>query len=83
MENASCSLEFFKFENWDETSKLTMQMVYKSPADRDQSFKTTASRKGLNMAHSLSATKSTNYKWNIADKAWPIKNYILVAAMAC
>ena len=44
-------LEFLEFEKLtDESSKLTMQIVYKSPADRDQMLKLPF-QQGLNMAH--------------------------------
>jgi uncharacterized protein YndB with AHSA1/START domain len=44
-------LEFLQFESLTtETSKLTMQIVYKSPADRDQMLKLPFAQ-GINMAH--------------------------------
>lgn len=44
-------LEFLEFESLtDDTSKLTMQIVYKSLADRDQMLKLPFA-KGINMAH--------------------------------
>jgi uncharacterized protein YndB with AHSA1/START domain len=44
-------LEFLEFEKLtDHTSKLTMQIVYKSVADRDQMLKLPFAQ-GLNMAH--------------------------------
>ena len=44
-------LEFLEFEKLtDNTSKLTMQIVYKSIADRDQMLKLPFAQ-GLNMAH--------------------------------
>lgn len=44
-------LEFLDFERLtDDTSKLTMQIVYKSVADRDQMLKLPFAQ-GLNMAH--------------------------------
>lgn len=44
-------LEFFEFEKLtDTTSKLTMHMVYKSVADRDQMLKLPFAQ-GINMAH--------------------------------
>lgn len=44
-------LEFLEFETLtDETSKLTMQIVYRSVADRDQMLKLPFAQ-GLNMAH--------------------------------
>jgi uncharacterized protein YndB with AHSA1/START domain len=45
-------LEFLEFEKRTEsTSKLTMQIVYKSVADRDQMLQLPYFEKGLNMAH--------------------------------
>lgn len=44
-------LEFLVFERLtDETSKLTMQIVYKSPADREEMLKLPFAQ-GINMAH--------------------------------
>lgn len=44
-------LEFLEFETLsDETSKLTMQIVYRSVADRDQMLRLPFAQ-GLNMAH--------------------------------
>ncbi|MBT1705961.1 SRPBCC family protein [Chryseosolibacter indicus] len=44
-------LEFLEFEKLtDDTSKLTMQIVYKSVADRDQMLKLPFAQ-GINMAH--------------------------------
>ena len=44
-------LEFYEFEPLtDETSKLSMQIVYRSVADRDQMLQLPF-RRGLNMAH--------------------------------
>lgn len=44
-------LEFLEFEQLtDDTSKLTMQIVYKSVADRDQMLKLPFAQ-GINMAH--------------------------------
>ncbi|MCF0069302.1 SRPBCC domain-containing protein [Dyadobacter sp. CY261] len=44
-------LEFLVFEKLtDDTSKLTMQIVYKSPADRDEMLKLPFAQ-GINMAH--------------------------------
>jgi uncharacterized protein YndB with AHSA1/START domain len=44
-------LEFLEFEKLtDDTSMLTIQMIYKSPADRDQMLKLPFA-KGINMAH--------------------------------
>lgn len=44
-------LEFLEFEKLtDETSKLTMQIVYRSVADRDQMLKLPFAQ-GINMAH--------------------------------
>jgi len=44
-------LEFLVFERLtDETSKLTMQIVYKSPADREEMLKLPFAA-GINMAH--------------------------------
>jgi len=44
-------LEFLEFESLtDETSKLTMQIVYRSIADRDQMLKLPFAQ-GINMAH--------------------------------
>ncbi|KAA5532518.1 ATPase [Taibaiella lutea] len=53
MENAAfpVQLEFLEFESLtDDTSKLTMQIVYKSVACRDQVLKLPFAQ-GLNMAH--------------------------------
>ncbi len=53
MENASfgVQLEFLEFEKInDETSRLNMQIVYKSVAQRDQMLKLPFAQ-GLNMAH--------------------------------
>ena len=53
MENTSfpVQLEFLEFERLtDDTSKLSMQIVYKSVADRDQMLKLPFAQ-GLNMAH--------------------------------
>ncbi len=44
-------LEFLVFERLtDDTSKLTMQIVYKSPADREEMLKLPFAQ-GINMAH--------------------------------
>ena len=44
-------LEFLDFEKLNEdTSKLTMQIVYRSAADRDQMLKLPFAQ-GINMAH--------------------------------
>ena len=44
-------LEFFEFEKLtEETSKLTMHIIYKSVADRDQMLKLPFAQ-GINMAH--------------------------------
>ncbi|WP_353720271.1 SRPBCC domain-containing protein [Dyadobacter sp. 676] len=44
-------LEFLVFERLtDDTSKLTIQIVYKSPADRDEMLKLPFAQ-GINMAH--------------------------------
>jgi uncharacterized protein YndB with AHSA1/START domain len=54
MENAHfpAQLEFLEFESLtDDTSKLTMQIVYRSEADRAQTLKLPFEY-GLNMAHS-------------------------------
>ncbi|SDH43132.1 Uncharacterized conserved protein YndB, AHSA1/START domain [Dyadobacter soli] len=53
MENTPypAQLEFLVFEKLtDETSKLTMQMIFKSPADREEILKLPFSG-GINMAH--------------------------------
>lgn len=53
MENAGfpVQLEFFEFERLsDETSRLTMQIVYRSVADRDAMLKLPFAY-GINMAH--------------------------------
>jgi uncharacterized protein YndB with AHSA1/START domain len=53
MENASfgVQLEFFEFEKLtDDTSKLTMHIVYESVAHRDQMLKLPFAQ-GMNMAH--------------------------------
>lgn len=44
-------LEFLEFESLTgDTSKLTMQIIYRSVEDRDNMMKTTV-RPGLNMVH--------------------------------
>ncbi|MCE7064914.1 SRPBCC domain-containing protein [Dyadobacter sp. CY326] len=44
-------LEFLEFEKiTDDTSKLTMQIIYKSPSDRDQMLQLPFAQ-GINMAH--------------------------------
>ena len=53
MENTpfAVQLEFLEFEKLtDDTSKLTMQIIYKSPAHRDQMLQLPFAQ-GINMAH--------------------------------